>query len=374
MTTASLPAPSVKTCLGRIDADQPPLFTVGSKRTFKIGPGGPLVPAEEQEPIIEEAAYAPTETKGFAVPLRLPELCPTRVACSLIIHATSRPPAPTSHHEVVLQGPGGFERRLQLIGDRRLVRLGGGWAFSDPEPFQEMPLSWDRAYGGIDKGIYMHQAKDMDEKLRAMMAPLGCYPRNDLGRGYAVHGSEAPLQDLALPNVELLEDRLTVDRLVCPSLDMWHAQPRPAGFGFWEPHWPDLSRAPLSEEQVGLLPPGLTEQQRTCEPDDVAILPAFFHTCAPGMELPGLKGNERFILHGVDGDQPRQIDLPGAPPRTAVLIGQRSMELTPQLHQVVVDLDAGLLTMLWGGTVSMEHPVFAGMTVEQIAELPGQAE
>ncbi len=86
------------------------------------------------------------------------------------------------------------ERRLAVFGDRTWQRRSGVWEPTGPEPFDEMPLDWTRAFGGPG------------------------FPENPLGRGFS---PGFPEEALSLPNVED-PDHPVVDR---------DDRPEPAGLG-----------------------------------------------------------------------------------------------------------------------------------------------
>ena len=72
-------------------------------------------------------------------------------------------------------------KRLRVTGDRVWRRGTLGWAMSDPQPFTEMPLVYDRAFGGSDDG--------------------GSEARNRSGTGYASK-IDGGFEGRPCPNVE----------------------------------------------------------------------------------------------------------------------------------------------------------------------------
>jgi hypothetical protein len=92
----------------------------------------------------------------------------------------------------------GFEigahlRMLRVFGNRGIRPHLLGFEFTDPEPFESMPLHYGHAYGGRD---------ELSRPGNVLI-----YPRNPAGRGYAV--SKAALSGLRLPNLEDLNHLLT---------------------------------------------------------------------------------------------------------------------------------------------------------------------
>jgi hypothetical protein len=302
----------------------------------------------------------------------------------VVVLATARYPSPTREATVRLRGPG-LDRAVALLGDRRVERHhAAGWRFSAPESFQEMPLRWDRAYGGIDEGAWLEDTASPEDAAQALLTHPGTYPRNDVGRGFRLAGSQAPLEDLLLPNLENTTDLLVPDRLVCEHRTAWHRQPLPAGFGFMMTHWfprslylggingpwPDTRFGAVPEAELGSIPAGLLERQATAGPDTLEISAPFFQVSAPGLALPDIRGDERFLLDGVNGSKPLVVDLPGGRPVIRIQAGGETLEPTPRLVQVVMDLDAALLTMLWAAPTPLEHPALAEVPEVDLMTLP----
>ncbi len=369
--------------VGRIHKDRPPVLTILAKRTYSMD-GDRFTAADEPEPIVEEAVYVKQEATGFKVLKRAPEDAPDRDGCDLVVLATARAASPVQRRAVTLGLPDGTERRLAVTGDRHVILAGEGFAFSDPDPWEEMPLDWDRAYGGIDFGIRAEADWPREDILRAAELPPGSYPRNDVGKGFALAGSEMPLEQRLLPNVEDPADLLTSQRLVCPGMNCWHLQPRPAGFGLMDSHWfprslhygvvagrwPDLGAGVLPEEELGILPQGLLVHQRD-NLEEVILSPGFYNLAAPGLTLPGLAGTERLMLRGLESDTSELLlDLPGGTPGVSIAAGNQTVQLSSRLFQVLLDLDKGVLTMLWGAQTPLEQPMMASLKPEDLEDLP----
>lgn len=104
---------------------------------------------------------------------------------------------------------GAVRKVLNVFGDRHWKKLGRmGVAISDPEPFSQMPIVYERAFGG--EGF----------------AP------NPLGRGFAPLLSPSGQEIHPLPNIE------HPARLIGSPSD----RPEPAGFGPLDPMWPQRAK------------------------------------------------------------------------------------------------------------------------------------
>jgi hypothetical protein len=114
---------------------------------------------------------------------------------------------PTTQCDVRLKLTG-IDKSLRVIGDRRIYGGAVGMAMTDPNPFLEMPIIWEHAYGGWD------HTKDAEEWVA----------ENPVGRGFARHASS--LFDTQAPNIEY------------PSTPyQGPSRGTPAGFGPIAHHW-----------------------------------------------------------------------------------------------------------------------------------------
>ena len=129
---------------------------------------------------------------------------------------------------------GAARKAVRAVGDRRIVLgAGGALAFSPPEPFTEMPLIWDRAYGGRDQHAEGLFAKHEPVRFGAPreLGRVGAqvlYPRNGAGRGYALDVERDRLAGAAAPNLEDPTDAVTADRLLSATTNDWIDRPAAA--------------------------------------------------------------------------------------------------------------------------------------------------
>lgn len=121
----------------------------------------------------------------------------------------------------------GMDFLVAVVGDRVWTKSWRGFAPSDPAPFAQCPLSWQRAFGG-------------HARVRESEVP---YAPNPVGKGFVLDVDQA--EGMALPNVEDVEEPLR------DPLD----QPTPASF---YPALPGAFLPPdgLSKEIYNVAPPG----------------------------------------------------------------------------------------------------------------------
>ena len=352
--------------------------TVGlvTRRTYRLrSGGGPLVLADEQEPLVtarvrSEAGHVLDES----------DLVPLKLATDLVIKGAAHAPGgkPVRRLEAACR-VGRVEKRLLVVGDRRCVWRDGRVIMPEPEPFSSMPLCYTRAYGGSDEAARQELDRHGVEAFRPY-TPLNLrnasacvYHRNFVGTGFVARNDER-IDGLALPNFEDPEDPLTPERLVPPDPFRWWTQPMPAGLGWFDVEWfPRSAHAGLTWNFCppdGSLPgPGdldLTEVRRGhLTPDDLrprplldAISEKVINGASPGLVLPHLRGDEQITLENLD---PRLAELtfalPGERPRLFVRpLGEEQLELEPRLYSVIVDLLTHRVALVWGGWHSARFP------------------
>lgn len=98
-------------------------------------------------------------------------------------HAYAPESRPTTHCTVRLKVDS-LEKTVDVWGERRLARGLLGVSISEPNPFLQIPRTWERTFGGWDR----------------MGAKQGWEPTNPAGRGFATDPSN--LYETMAPNIE----------------------------------------------------------------------------------------------------------------------------------------------------------------------------
>lgn len=247
----------------------------------------------------------------------------------------------------------GRRKELLVVGDRVCRWVDGGRvAASAPAPFASMDLKAENAYGGVDiwSDIKMAQA----------------YPRNPLGKGFAVKASPKSLFNLPLPNLEDPKDRITAERLCIEDMKNWARQPMPAGFGwlskYCHPRMPLLGIMPADEK--------LEQELRTA---NAALLSGkdrelylgnplprmdfrFFNGAAQGQSFPYLAGNEAIRLENLTPEGVLEFQLPGETLKVRVDMGLGAHEPEAVLHTVQIHGEARQVDLVWRAAVPYPGP------------------
>src|SRR5690554_1644928 len=167
------------------------------KRTYELVPGQRMRRSSSRAdiPLIRE----PIEDDGdgrHPVPCLVHEcdLAPRKPCTDIVVHGHARSPSavPVTSLTAAVR-VGSLQKSVLVLGDRR-VRWQPGCrpGFGRPESFVELPLSWRRAFGGIDGSVEVPEPADIVELLSAMTPEEhpGAYPRNPAGTGWVINADE----------------------------------------------------------------------------------------------------------------------------------------------------------------------------------------
>lgn len=242
-------------------------------------------------------------------------------------------------------GPVG--KTVQVVGDRFWVRAAGYVTPTRPQPFDRMPLIYERAFGGWDRSP-ADAAKHTFE------------PRNPVGVGF--RGPEGRFEErLRLPNIEDPTN----------PIQRFGQVVAPAGVGFTSPNW--QPRAAFG----GTYDDAWTKERMPLLPKDFDR--RFFNAASPGLVAPGyLAGNEPVLVENASPLGRLSFSLPGTPsPACCVQLAARE-DARPglMLDTVVVDTDRDQVLLLYRGHVLLRggpHDVRAIALEEQTGGATGRA-
>ncbi len=172
-----------------VQSDGRELLLVVIKGTFTIPPAGeePQL-AEEQVPLVETDVF--TGEPGFSAPLYEIDFAPRKPRCDVLLNGSAYAPRgkPTDRVTVSLR-VGSMTKSFDVVGNRVWKAGVLYMTASSPEPFTVLPISYNNAFGGIDK------AMDDPKKWRYFLA-------NHAGVGYHDHTSGKYMDGKPLPNTE----------------------------------------------------------------------------------------------------------------------------------------------------------------------------
>lgn len=356
------------------------------KRTYIFEHDRQPLPAEEQPPLV--ADFLPHDKTEPGVPVSfkdMPEVVGYKTGTDLVVRGSACSTRPVTQSQVGIELDGQPIHRADVLGRRVCDYVKGELVFSQPEPFEEISLRYENAYGGRDllcEGEFVEQlyetvpAEDMRriraaaEEIFSAGTPL-MYPRNRFGKGYVLEDHKRLVEGRELPNLEWPQDRLTPERLIVGNPLNWNKQPLPIGFDYLEPAaFPRCAMVglppatikdpgPIQEVARGFVSADFSRDNIfICAKENLPQLihPAAGHCASLGLWLPFLSGRESILLSGMDPQWPKlEIRLPGETPLFSVPVQpSRAQELVGQLYLVHVNTYDRLLTLVW--TARTESP------------------
>jgi hypothetical protein len=221
---------------------------------------------------------------------------------------------------------GPVQKTIMVFGDRSWSRGVGGFSITRPEPFLELPLVYERAFGGSDVSHDNPSKHDWER-------------RNPVGRGFRVHKS---LDGLPLPNLEAPED------LIASPSD----RPTPQAFGFIDRSWEPRA------SYVGTYDDDWRTNQCPLLPLDFDV--RHFNTVQPELTSRSyLRGDELVRIVGAVPEGVLQFQLPAL--AIGVSVEFRRGNPRPgvaQLDTVVLRPDDSKANLVWRMSVRCPRKIF----------------
>jgi hypothetical protein len=226
---------------------------------------------------------------------------------------------------------GSTQHVIRVFGDRVWVRNGPTYAPTPPEPFETMPLVWERAFGGRDE-----TESGVSEE-----------PRNPVGTGYRASAGESPVDGAALPNLENPLDPILTWKQhpdpVCFAPIPANWEPRRSYAGTYDDHWQN-QRAPYLPEDF--------------DPRFLQNAPAPLVTPQP------LQGGEPVRLVGFHPEGVLEFKLPSTRPRVRFNVNGTVEERPVMLDTVLIEPAMGRLQLLWRAAIACDKKVLKIREVE----------
>lgn len=288
------------------------------KATFDLSDG--VRPAEEQLPIVLANQHF---GDPLATSIRVPaDISLIKPATDVLLVGTAHSPGGRPVHWLdVSLSVGALRKYVRVFGDRYWEQAGVGCRISAPEPFERMPLMWERAFGGTDEVEGRRTAE----------------PRNPVGRGFRSREGSRPLVGLPLPN---LEDP-------CDPIQAWHDTPTPACFAPIAPHWKPRS------DFAGTYDERWQRQRAPYLPEDFD--PRFFQLAPPGLVASGfLRGGEIVEIRGATPSGYLAFRLPNVRMTVTFELGTALEERSAELDTILVDADSLRLVLVWRAVLACD--------------------
>lgn len=287
------------------------IWLVAVKCTFDILPDGSTEVSSVQPPVLRMAEHYGEPGKSslrHEADLVLTKRT-TDVLC--VGHAYAPGGRPVTELDVGFR-VGLVQKVLHVVGDRSWGAMGA----SAPLPFVQMPLIYERAFGGADM-----QSPDRERDWEW---------RNPVGTGFAVSRGNAI--GLKLPNIEYPGE----------PVRSWDDRPPPAGFGpvgsHWQPRasWAGTYGDHWMKTRQPLLPDDFDDRFFQCAPVDQQA-PEF------------LRGGEPVVLYRLTPGGDLRFSLPRVYLGfdTRFYDGSREIHKARKLHSVILDPDSPRVSLVW---------------------------
>jgi len=305
-----------------MDAAGAEVLVVIVKGSWTICDGASLVPAEAQQPIHHAAVYAADSAVSSLI--YDSDMVPEKPGIDCVLRGHAWAPTTNTRELDVTFAVGPVRKTVKVFGERVWQKRLGLCAASKPVPFEKIPLSYERAFGGMDKS----GDNAAEHEFCA---------ENPVGVGFRARRSRLKVDGAALPN---LEDPKSL--LKKPS-----DRPKAAGFGMVAPAWqPRVRHAGTHDEHWRkYLSPLL--------PDDFD--PRFYCAAAEGLTSAAfLQGDEEVLVENASPVGRLQLRLPGVRPRVTLRRDLRRLDLSLDLDTVVVEPDEARLQLVWRGRHRIE--------------------
>lgn len=294
------------------------LLVVVVKGTFRIPgvSGQPVQLHEEQQPLVMSDEFF--GEPGLSAPKYEVDFAPRKQRCDVLLNASAHAPRGELASRVnVGVRIGGWSKSFDVIGDRVWEAGATGIGLSPAVPFQNLPISYDRAFGGTD-----NRSEDP--------ADHDAYLANPVGRGFhkAVRGEF--VNGAPAPNTEDPADPVS-----------WvNGKYRPMAFGVIGRHWqPRIGYAGTYDQQwmddhFPFLPPDFDEQYYQAAPLD--------------QQLPKPLGEQMVSLVGLTPDGRRDFLLPAFEAPIHVFPRKGGQEdFVAQADTIVIEPDLERLMITW---------------------------
>ena len=300
--------------------DAQPLLALIVKASFSFDANGQVALAQSQLPVKVEGSYwGDPEKSSYKYE---PEGTFFKPATDVVLIGSACARNGGVRELTVFFRVGPVEKMVRVTGDRTWIKTLGFERATAPEPFERIPLVYERAFGGWDRSNPEPKKHQFEE-------------RNPVGTGFrSRHGKFE--EGLRLPNLEM-------PRL---KLSSFYGRPEPAGFGFTSPNWQPRAQFAGTYDDKWL------KERMPLLPKDFD--PRFFNAASAGLVAPGyLLGNEPVVIENVNPTGPLGFRLPGIPPPKCrvALRGKPDQLLETKLDTVILNTDENLLFLIWRSSV-----------------------
>lgn len=270
------------------------------KSTFSWQDDGILVPEPKSATLVEDDLF--TAEAGESSMAYAADTLPPKARTDVYLVGRIVVPEPKPVVDVTLKVGSHINKVVRVFGPRRWQRQHQGPPVPGrAEAFSEMPLLWERAYGGVSP---------REPKVFEPGNPIGC------GVVTAEDDPEGPLPNFEWPAAPLA----------------WAKKNTPAGFGPICPHWqPRTQRAGTYDERW-------RELRAPIPPEDFD--PAYFNVAPDDQQLSAFPSDETVTLTNFTRRQQESFLVPSSGAPVTLVDDGYLIERQAAPDTVVIDLEA----------------------------------
>ena len=306
------------------DQDKDDHFIVIVRGTFKIENGSPLVPCQEQSPIVTADEYQGEPLKS---PLqRESDLCPVKLNTDVFVIGDAVAPGQGAKSWTTAVQIDGRRTELKIFGPRNWERLPlVGWKLTEPKTVQRVSLDYSHAFGGT---ITERDGNEVS------------FPGNPIGKGFST--AETRSRDTLIP----------APQIECPNNPIIQIgeEYAPKCFAPIPRAWPQRLQLAGTYDDAWL------ENKWPVMPDDFD--PYFFNAAHPELQLENdLKGGERFRLEGFHNSGPVEFKIPDYKLIAEIVDEFGTATVGCSLDTVEIDTRTWQVGMVWRASDLKLNPV-----------------
>ena len=315
-------------------ADGRELLVVAVKGTFGLPKSGEEEPvlADEQIELVQADTF--TGKPGFSAPVYETDYAAEKPRCDVLLNGSAYAPGGRATKKVTVSlhvGP--ISKSFDVIGNRVWLSAIVGTVPSPPEPFTVMPISYDRAFGGID---ITHEDP----------AKHRFYEYNHAGVGFHQQTGREFVDGTPLPNTEESGGPVNEPR----------GSYRPMAFGPIGRAW--LPRVKLAgtydqnwiDNIFPFLPPDFDE--------------LYYQAAPPDQQMDYPRGGEEVVLVNLTPEGYTSFRLPSLNmPVVFYLKEEENKETQAVVDTIVIEPDLQRFTLTWRSFLPLRKNLFE---VEQV--------
>lgn len=306
------------------------MIVVAIKGTFEFpkDANDELKLAETQLPLIDSDTF--TGEPGFSAPAYEVDYSPTKLHCDVLLNGSAHAPVGKAVTKVQVGIKiGDLTKTFNVFGNRKWEAGVTGISAGYPEIFKQMPITYDNAFGGVDKSM------KNEKKHKAFMV-------NPAGQGYHAYLDNDLVDGKPMPNTEEMGKSIKI-----PSFDY-----KPMSFGpiarAWEPR----------NKYAGTYDDAYMDEKFPFLPDDFSD--EYFQSAPKDQQMPYPKGGEKVLLINLSARKSRlefklpTIDVP-------VVFFQKKGEdvkVTAVIDTIIFEPDFNLFTITWRANIDLKKNIF----------------